>query len=124
MIEDYFETLEETIQDFKGIIKSYTIFKKVYNEKLGYIKGEIVFTDSSQLYFIEVKNTDVKPKNKYRYHYMDKSKGFIFRYDNAYHHKELSTFPNHKHTGDEVCESHEPELYAILMEIQKSIHLE
>jgi len=125
MIDDYFENLEKTVLDFKSIIKSYTIFKKAYNEKQGYIKGDIVFANNSQLCFIEVKNTEVKPKNKYRYHYMDKGKGLIFRYDNAYHHKELKTFPNHKHNiSDEVCESPEPELYDILIEIQKSVNRE
>jgi hypothetical protein len=124
MIDDYFENLEKTVLDFKRIIKSYTIFKKAYNEKQGYIKGDIVFANSSQLCFIEVKNTEVSPKDKYRYQYMDKGNELIFRYDNAYHHKELKTFPNHKHTSDEVCESGEPELYEILIEIQKSINLE
>jgi hypothetical protein len=107
MIDDYFENLEKTVLDFKSIIKSYTIFKKAYNEKQGYIKGDIVFANNSQLCFIEVKNTEVNPKTKYRYHYMDKGKGLIFRYDNAYHHKELKPFPNHKHNiSDEVFVLH------------------
>lgn len=124
MIDDYFDTLEKTVLDFKRIIKSYTIFKKAYNEKQGYIKGDISFSNDSQLCFIEVKNTETRPKNKYRYQYMDKGNELIFRYDNAFHHKELKTFPNHKHTKNEVSESHEPELYEILIEIQKSINLE
>jgi hypothetical protein len=125
MIDDYFENLEKTILDFKCIMKSYSIFKKAYNEKLGYIKGDIVFVNNSQLCFIEVKNTELNPKNKYRYHYMDKGNGLIFRYDNAYHHKELKTFPHHKHNiSDRPSESHEPELYDILIEIQKTINLE
>jgi hypothetical protein len=100
---------------------SYTIYKKAYNEKQGFIKGDIVFADNSQLCFIEVKNTEVNPKIKYRYHYMDKDNELIFRHDNAYHYKELKTFPNHKHIGDEVYESNEPELYDIMIEIQKAI---
>jgi len=41
------------------------------------------------------------------------------------HHKELKTFPNHKHNiSDEVCESPEPELYDILIEIQNSVNRE
>ena len=123
MIDDYFENLEKTVLDFKRIIKSYTIYKKAYNEKQGYIKGDILFSNDSQLCFIEVKNTEVRPKNKYRYHYMDLDNNLIFRYDNAYHHKELKSFPNHKHISDEVYECHEPELYDILIDIQKSINL-
>ena len=123
MIDDYFENLEKTVLDFKGIINSYTIYKKAYNEMQGFIKGEIVFFDNSQLCFIEVKNTEVIPKVKYRYHYMNKDSGLIFRFDNAYHHKELKTFPNHKHIDNEVFESDEPELYDIMIDIQKFINL-
>lgn len=53
---------------------------------------------------------------------MDKDNELIFRCDNAYHHKELKTFPNHKHIGDEVYESNEPGLYDIMIEIQRSIN--
>jgi len=121
MIDSYFKLIDKTILDFKAIISSYTIFKKAYNEKQGYIKGEILFKNSSQFCFIEVKNTGLKQKIKYRYHYMDKDNRSIFRYDNAYHHRELKTFPHHRHISDRIQESHEPELYEILLEIQKSI---
>jgi hypothetical protein len=43
MIDNYFELIERTILDFKAIINSYTIYKKAYSEKQGYIKGEINF---------------------------------------------------------------------------------
>jgi hypothetical protein len=64
MIDDYFENLEKTILDFKNIISSYAIFKKAYNEKQGYIKGDIVFTGSSRLCLIEVKDTEIVSKTK------------------------------------------------------------
>ncbi len=124
MIDNYFELIDRTILDFKAIISSYTILKKSYSEKQGYIKGEILFKNSSQFHFIEVKNTGLKQKIKYRYHYMDKNDRSIFRYDNAYHHRELRTFPHHKHIGDSVQKSHEPELYEILIEIQSFIKRE
>lgn len=121
MIDNYFELIEKTILDFKAIINSYTIFKKTYNEKQGYIKGEVLFKNNSQFRFIEVKNTELKTKIKYRYHYMNKDNISIFRYDNAYHHRKLTTFPHHKHIGDNILECHEPDLYEILIEIQKFV---
>ena len=124
MIDNYFELMERTILDFKAIINSYTIFKKAYSEKQGYIKGEILLKNNSQFCFIEVKNTELQEKIKYRYQYMDKDNKSIFRYDNAYHHRELTTFPHHKHIGDNIHESREPELYEILIEIQKFIKQE
>jgi hypothetical protein len=50
---------------------------------------------------------------------MDKNNNLIFRFDNAKHHKELKTYPHHKHSFDMVCESHEVDLFDILLEIQK-----
>jgi hypothetical protein len=119
MIDEYFESIDKIIMDFKAVIGSYNIFKKAYNEKQGYIKGEVFFKDCSKLYFIEVKNTELKQKIKYRYHYMDNDNGLIFRYDNAYHHREVKTFPDHKHIGGNILDSHEPELYEILIKIQQ-----
>ena len=51
MIDDYFENLEKTVLDFKRIIKSYSIYKKAYNDKQGFIKGDIIFVNKSQLLF-------------------------------------------------------------------------
>ena len=45
----------------------------------------------------------------------------IFRYDNVPHHKEIKTFPHHKHLQDKVVESQEINLYDILLEIREII---
>ncbi|MFM6663415.1 MAG: DUF6516 family protein, partial [Microcystis panniformis] len=66
---------------------------------------------------VEVKNTDTKPKIKYRYHYMNEAQTMIFRYDNAPHHVEIATFPHHKHEVDDIKESLEPSLEQVLLEI-------
>ena len=64
MIDNYFELIDRTVLDFKAITSSYTLLKKSYSEKQGYIKGEILFKNSSQFHFIEVKNTGLKQKIK------------------------------------------------------------
>lgn len=46
---------------------------------------------------------------------------FIFRYDNATHHKEISTFPHHKHVGIEVKPSREMGLAEVVSEIESTI---
>ena len=48
---------------------------------------------------------------------MDENQAMIFRYDNAPHHAEVSTFPHHKHEGDDIKESPEIILYQALLEI-------
>jgi hypothetical protein len=122
MIDVYFEKTENTLQYFQSIIKSYSITKEIYNEKQGFIKGKIIFINNSQLNFLEVKNTDITGKVKYRYHYMGRDNILIFRYDNAYHHPEIDSFPHHKHQKDKITGSKEPNIYDILLEIQKTIH--
>ncbi|MFQ6015301.1 MAG: DUF6516 family protein [Anaerolineae bacterium] len=38
-------------------------------------------------------------------------------YDNAPHHPELETFPDHKHSDDEVVATEAPDLHDVLQEI-------
>ena len=116
MIDIYFAQLEQNFQDFP-LISFYSLTKKRYNAKQGFIRGTIVFEDGSQLEFVEVKNTDRREKIKYRYHYMDKEHLMVFRYDNAPHHNNMSTFPHHKHLPSKVEEHNEPTLYEVLLEI-------
>jgi hypothetical protein len=41
----------------------------------------------------------------------------IFRYDNAPHHRNIATFPHHKHVGNNVSPSREPSLSTVLEEV-------
>ena len=124
MIEAYFEYVEKTIQAFPHV-RSYTLSKKVYNAKQGFIRGIILFDDDTRLEFVEVKDTDVSEKIKYRYQYMDKDHAMVFRYDNAPHHSHIPTFPHHKHVDEEhVKESREPTLDDVLLEIAQRRRLQ
>ena len=100
MIEAYFTEIEQTIQEFPHI-RFLSLTKKIYNATQGYISGSIIFENSHRLDFVEVKNTDYQNKVKYRYHYMNEHQQIIFRYDNAPHHANVSTFPHHKHERQE-----------------------
>ena len=118
MIEDYFVQLEEIIKDFPNI-RFVSITKKIYNISQGYISGSIIFENNHRLDFVEVKNIEVLNKIKYRYHYMNDEQVMIFRYDNAPHHANVSTFPHHKHDGDNIRESAELSLDQVLLEISR-----
>jgi len=68
--------------------------------KTVYLKGSLVFTDSSilelALFASESRHSVVV--DKYRLHYMDKQGRMLFRYDNAPHHDELpSSGSKHSH---------------------------
>jgi hypothetical protein len=77
--------------------------------------------DKSKLEFAEVKDVMESTKIKYRYNFIDSKNELIFRYDNAKHHNELSTFPHHKHLPDKTIESSEPDLHEVLDEVKKII---
>jgi hypothetical protein len=53
----------------------------------------------------------------YRYHYQEPS-DLVLRYDNAPHHPEVITHPDHKHVGDDVLASSHPTIAQVLLEVQ------
>jgi hypothetical protein len=44
-------------------------------------------------------------ERNYSFHWQDSKGGFLLRWDNAPHHKNLKTFPNHMHKKNLVEES-------------------
>jgi hypothetical protein len=116
MIASYFAEVERVIEEFPHAL-SYVLQKKVYNAKQGYIRGRLEFLGGKRREFVEVKDTDVVTKLKYRYHFMGEQEVMLSRYDNAPHHSRIASYPHHKHVGDEVHESDEPSLADVLLEI-------
>jgi len=53
---------------------------------------------------------------KYSYHLMKGDK--VIRWDNVPHHKEISTYPHHKHENDEIKESRNMDVCMVLEEIE------
>jgi predicted ATPase len=54
----------------------------------------------------------------YRYHYQDPSGAMLFRYDNAPHHPEIPTYPDHMHAGDRILASAHPSIEQVLQEVR------
>jgi hypothetical protein len=119
MIAKLFEIVKIEIEKKSHIVHSYNLSENVYSEERGYIEGQIVFLDDSRLNFLEVIDAGRSEKIKYRYHYMSDQNRLIFRYDNALHHPNISTFPHHKHLNDMVEESMEPDIAGVLSEIER-----
>lgn len=119
MIQRYLDSIEKIIGSHPAVLSS-TLQKQIGpDSKTIYLKGAITFADLSVLelsVFAISLSSRVVPE-KYRFQYMDKKNQIVFRYDNAPHHKELSTFPRHKHLPDTVIPSEMPILADILDEI-------
>ena len=63
MIEKYFLQLERILHEFPDV-RSISLKKKIYNNRLGYIAGSVTFENGYRLDFVEVRNADMKPKEK------------------------------------------------------------
>lgn len=57
---------------------------------------------------------------RYAYH-ISKGAELIIRWDNAPHHKQIKTFPHHKHIEESVLESKDVEIEDILKELEQMI---
>jgi hypothetical protein len=79
-----------------------------------FLNGRIAFLNNTILEFIE----SITPeRHRYRYQYMQQDGSLIFRYDNVPHHRQLVTFPHHKHYPDQVVESNPVDLKQVIEEI-------
>jgi hypothetical protein len=57
---------------------------------------------------------------RYSYH-ISKGSELIIRWDNAPHHKQIKTFPHHKHVGETILESGDMEIEVVLRELEPMI---
>jgi len=119
LISEYFTKFRGTLNRFP-FCNLIQIEEDIRSETEGFIKGHVVFSDSSSLSFREyctIIEATAK-KLSYSFHYR-KGNEIVFRYDNAPHFPNLSTFPDHKHLPEsEVQPSPPPTIEKILAEIQ------
>jgi hypothetical protein len=78
---------------------------------------EITFSSGVQLFVKDYLFED--GRRKYSYHCQDSAGNLVFRYDNAPHWTNISTFPYHKHLPDAVVESAPMNLEGVCAEIAR-----
>ena len=124
MINSYFDKIEKLLSAFPYIISIQTSFEAIDIDR-GYFKIKLTLIDQSELYLFEyVEITSSLPNAiKYRYHWQDKNAKLVMRWDNAPHHPEIQTFPNHMHDGSEenVKPSAKPDLSMVLLKVSELI---
>lgn len=119
MIEDYFDFLKK-IANKHPSVKKFRIIKEFIGVKKGFIRFVIGLRDDSELHVFEYVDSSLH-KVDYSYHWQDKEKRLIPRWDNAPHHPELETFPHHVHEGGAINPSEEPTFVEILKNIGERI---
>jgi len=102
---------------YKEIVKSYEIKKFNKIENAYELVASIVFIDDSELFINDY--LFLNNKRYYSYHYQNKDKSLIFRYNTAPHHKSMATFPYHKHIPESVIESKVMSINFIFSEINE-----
>ena len=119
MIADYFEFLKK-IADKDTSVKKIRFIRDFIGVEGGFIRFVIELRDGSELHAFEYINSGLH-KIDYSYHWQDKEKRLITRWDNAPHHSEIETFPHHVHEGEDIKPSEEPTFVEILKKIGERI---
>ena len=122
-IETYFSTLQKRLWAHPSIA-GLDIGLDTRSATVGYIRGQIYFDDGHILHVREYVDTEGGPvKYLYVYHFMAPDGTQVFRYDNSGHHRELRTFPHHRHgrTDEKVSETAEPDLDRALDEAEQHL---
>ncbi|MFH0975316.1 MAG: DUF6516 family protein [Spirochaetota bacterium] len=83
-----------------------------------FIKVKVVLINESELFIREYSDKEVR---NYSYHWQDKNGKLIIRWDNSPHHKNISTFPHHKHNKNKIIPSFEIDISGIFKIIEKNI---
>jgi hypothetical protein len=110
----------QIIKKYSDIIHSYKVERFEQFATLFRLRAEIEIIDGSKLYIRETV-IDVS-KRKYAYHWQDKDKGLIIRWDNAPD-WDIETFPHNKHVGEKrnVEPSYERTLEQVLEVVAEEV---
>jgi len=91
------------------VIKSYHLTREMIKDLEVYLRIRAFMVDNGQMdIFIYVTSNHEITLEKYSFHWQDKDKKLVMRWDNAPHHLELENFPHHLHLEEETRPSAEP----------------
>ena len=118
-IDEYFSQIRQLIQAISET-HSERYEEEILSWNRGNLRIRLRFSDQALLEISEavVIVTGEPQWLSYRYHYQDPSAGVILRYDNAPHHPETSTHPDHKHLTGQVLASSRPSIQQVIEEVR------
>ena len=61
-------------------------------------------------------------ERNYAFHWMDKNKNMIVRWDNAPYHPNIHSFPHHKHENEQISGSYEISLEDVIQYIETRLN--
>ncbi|MBD3196392.1 MAG: hypothetical protein GF317_15140 [Candidatus Lokiarchaeota archaeon] len=102
------------------IIHTYTILDYKSSSDSEYLKAKLKLKNGDLLFFKEYTSAN---EHIYSYHWQKPEGSLMVRWDNSPHHKELKTFPHHKHCPD-LKASYETTFGDVLKEIENILESE
>lgn len=124
IIQAYFQSVEVRLIR-SHVIASYQIIRQEITPVDGKLRIKIILTDDSLIEFFEyvAESSGYLRILKYSFHWQDKHKRLIKRWDNAPHHPELAYFPDHVHQDDGSVRGIDriPDAMFIIDEVEKII---
>jgi len=116
--EEYFNQVQQLIDHTPdAVIERYE--EQLLSETRGVLRIRLRFPDDALLEISEaIVIVAGEPHSiAYRYHYQGPSAELVFRYDDAPHHPEIPTHPDHKHSGNQVLSGPHPSIDQVLLEV-------
>ncbi len=93
------------VNEYSDLIESVESFSFSEEEKVSQLKAKLRLFDGTILWIREVR---IKGNlEAYSYYWLNSDEKLIIGWDNAPHHKDIASFPHHRHVGSRIESSQE-----------------
>jgi len=94
---DYYLSLQNAVHAAPHVLRSDVQFEEIDVNEC-YVRGVLTLIGGFELHIAEYVVTEpILTRPKYRYHLQASGGKLVSRWDNAPHHPDVSTFPDHRH---------------------------
>jgi len=104
--------LRNIVEEFSDIVEIIEELEISKEEQVSKLKARLNLCDGTILWVREIRLKEVR--QAYSYYWLRPDLTIIVGWDNAPHHKEVESFPHHKHIGDKIDPSQEKNLRDVL----------
>lgn len=122
MIAAYFDSIRQTLI-LDEQVESFKVLREMTGNNDGFIRVKCRLADGSLLEFAEYVQivSGRISRQTYSYHWQTRKGVLLKRWDNAPHHPEIATFPDHLHKNDLITESKPMTLALVLTAIGNTL---
>ena len=113
MVSDIITTLRRS-----PLVKDLDVLEVVEEENVQLLRVRVEIIDGSTLHIREALFSSA---SKYSYHWQTPTGELLLRWDNAPHHPQVPTYPDHKHEGERIDPSGRVSIEEVLAEITAAL---